>query len=192
MEVGLMPGEAYSGEGVTANRVSTLLFFQCYRNIPQEVYLPTPYNEALRFMYGKLSSGRSFHEAEESVPGGTVSESKMDVFDFAKVARIAFFETGSDFAEHMSNLESEAEAKGAVVIQVWLRLSSPWVGQVVKILREKGFFLGGVLPQWFDDDGLLMQKLLFIPDFESIQLYSDRSRRIRDLVKSDWQLTSKE
>jgi hypothetical protein len=47
--------------------------------------------------------------------------------------------------------------------------------------------LGGVLPQWFDDDGLLMQKLLFNPDFESIQLYSDRALRIRELVKADWQ-----
>ena len=191
LEVGLMPGEAYSGEGVTGDRVSTLLFFLCYRNIPQVVYLPAPYNEALRFMYGNFSSGRSFHAAGEPIPEGSVSESTMDVFDFAQVARIAFLETGSDFAEHMSDLESEAEEKGAIVIQVWLKLTSPWVGEVVKVLREKGFFLGGVLPQWFDDDGLLMQKVLFIPDFESIQLYSDRASRIRDLVKSDWELTLK-
>lgn len=190
LELGLMPGEAYSGEGVTANRVSTLLSFLCYRNIPQAVYLPAPYNEALRFMYGNFSSGRSFHEAGEPIPPGTVSESNMDVFDFAKVARIAFFETGSDFAEHMSDLESEAKEKGALVFQVWLKLTSPWVGDVVKILREKGFFLGGVLPQWFDHDGLLMQKLLFMPDFESIQLYSDHAWRIRDFVKSDWERTS--
>src|SRR5271157_2816179 len=89
-EVGLMSGEAYSGEGVTADRVSTLLDFRCYRNIPHAVYLPAPYNEALRFMYGNFSSGRSVHEAGEPIPGGAVSESNMDVFDFAKVARIAF------------------------------------------------------------------------------------------------------
>jgi RimJ/RimL family protein N-acetyltransferase len=191
LEVGLMPGEAYSGEGVTVDRVSTLLFFSRYRNIPQAVYLPAPYDEALRFMYGNLSSGRSFHEAGGPIPEGSVSKSDMHVFGFAKVARIAFLETSSDFAVHLSNLELEAKEKGAIVIQVWLRLTSPWVGEVVKVLREKGFFLGGVLPQWFDDDGLLMQKLLFTPDFESIQLYSDRSRRIRDLVKSDWEQTSK-
>ena len=190
-EVGLMPGEAYSGEGVTADRVSTLLCFRCYRNIPQVVYLPTSYNEALRYMYGDFSSDRSFHEAGAPIPAAAVSESKMDIFDFAKVARVAFIETGSDFAEHMSDLESEAAKNGAIVIQVWLKLTSPWVGEVVKILRTKGFFLGGLLPQWFDDDGLLMQKVLFMPDFESIQLYSERGRRIRDLVKSDWEHTSK-
>jgi hypothetical protein len=191
LEMGLMPGEAYSGEGVTTDRVSTLLLFRIYRNIPQTVYLPAPYNEALRFMYGNFSSGRSFHEADESIPVGNATESKMDIFDFAKVARIAFFKTGSDFAEHMSDLESDAAQKGAIVIQVWLKLSSPWIGEIVKILRTKGFFLGGVLPQWFDDDGFLMQKVLFEPDFESMQLYSDRSRRFRDLVKSDWERTTR-
>src|SRR5208283_2453004 len=139
LEMGLMPGEAYSGEGVTWDRVSTLLLFRCYRNIPQTVYLPAPYNEALRFMYGNFSSGRSLHEAGEPIPGGTATESKMDIFDFAKVARIAFLETGTDFAEHMSDLESQAEQKGAIVIQVWLKLTSPWVGEIVKILRTKGF-----------------------------------------------------
>jgi hypothetical protein len=191
LEVGLMPGEAYSGEGVTSDRVSTLLCFRCYRNIPQVVYLPAPYDEALRFMYGNCSSSRSFHEAAAPIPAGAVSKANMDVFDYAKVARIAFLETGSDFAEHLSELESEAKQKGAFVIQVWIKLTSPWVGEVVEILRTEGFFLGGALPQWFDDDGLLMQKVLFTPDFESIQLYSERSRRIRDLVKSDWERTSK-
>ncbi len=187
MEMGLMPGETYSGEGVTTDRVSTLLFFRIYRNIPQTVYLPAPYSQALRFMYGSFASGRNFSDANEPIPVGTVTESKMDVFDFAKVVRIAFFETGADFAEHMSDLESNAREKGAVVIQVWLKLSSPWLGEIVKILRTKGFFLGGVLPHWFDHDGFLMQKVLFEPDFESMQLYSDRARRFRDLVKSDWE-----
>jgi RimJ/RimL family protein N-acetyltransferase len=189
LEVGLMPGEAYSGEGVTADRVSTLLCFRCYRNIPQTVYLPAPYNEALRFMYENFSSGRSFHESGAPIPSGAVSKSKMDIFDFAKVARIAFVETGSDFAERLSSLESEAEKKGAIVIQVWVKLTSPWIGEVVRILRTKGYFWGGPLPQWFDDDGLLMQKVFFTPDFESIQLYAERAKRIRDLVKSDWERT---
>ena len=187
LEVGLMPGEAYSGEGVTSHRVSTLLFFRLYRNIPQKIFLPNSYNEALRFLYGNFLSGRTFSESTELLPRSTVSQSNMELFDFAKVARIAFHETGSDFAERISDLESEAVEKGFVVIQVWLKLTSFWIGEVVKVLQARGFFLGGLLPQWFDDDALLMQKVFFIPDFESIQLYSDHSGRILDLVKSDWQ-----
>jgi hypothetical protein len=185
LEVGLMPGETYSGEGVTSQRVSTLLFFRVYRNIPQKIFLPRPYKVALRFMYEHFLSGRAFSESTASLPIHTDSLSSMDLFDFAKVARIAFYETGSDFSERISALESEAVKKGSVVIQVWLKLTSPWIGEVVKDLQARGFFLGGLLPQWFDDDGLLMQKLLFTPDFESIQLYSDHSRQIADLVATD-------
>ena len=186
LEVGLMPGEAYSGEGVISDRVSTLSNFRVYRNIPQKIFLPVIYNEAMRFMYGDFSLGRIFSESIEPIPVCAASEANMDLFDFAKVARISFYETGSDFAERISDLEVEAVKKGSIVIQVWLKLTSPWVGMAVDILLASGFFLGGVLPQWFDDDGLLMQKLLFVPDFESIQLYSDRALRIRDLVKADW------
>jgi hypothetical protein len=187
LEVGLMPGEAYSGEGVISNRVSTLSSFRVYRNIPQNIFVPISYEDTMRFMYGEFTSGRTFLESTEPIPLGTVSQANMELFDFAKVARIAFHETGSDFAERISVLESEAAKNGSVVIQVWLKLTSPWIGSVVSVLQRSGFFVGGVLPQWFDDDGLLMQKLLFTPDFESIQLYSDRALQIRDLVKSDWQ-----
>ena len=186
LEVGLMPGEAYSGEGVTSHRVSTLLCFRRYREIPQQIFLPGVYNEALRFIYGDFSSGRTFFESTDPIPLGTASKATMELFDFAKVARISVYETGSDFPERIADLESEAVNNGFLVIQVWVKLTSPWVGAVVEALRSRGYFLGGALPQWFDDDGLLMQKILFMPDFESIQLYSDRALRIRDFVKADW------
>jgi hypothetical protein len=186
LEVGLMPGEAYFGEGVVSSRVSTLLSFRIYRNIPQKIFVPITYNEAIRLMYGDFTSSRTFLDSTEPIPPTAASEAKMDVFDFAKVARISFRETGSDFAERISDLEYKAVAKGSIVIQIWLKLTSPWIGSVVSILQTSGFFIGGVLPQWFDDDGLLMQKILFTPDFESIQLYSDRALRMRDIVKSDW------
>ena len=60
LEVGLMPGKAYSGEGVISNRVRSLSNFRVYRNIPQTIYLPITYNETIRFMYGEFSSGRLF------------------------------------------------------------------------------------------------------------------------------------
>jgi RimJ/RimL family protein N-acetyltransferase len=187
LEVGLMPGEAYSGEGVISSRVSTLLSFRVYRHIPQRIFVPMMYDEAIRFLYGKGITGRTFSESTASLPPDTVTDTKLDIFDFANVARIAVHEIGSDFGEHISDVESEAVRKGCIVLQLWLKLTSPCVGRAVDILQARVFFLGGVLPQWFDDDGLLMQKLLFVPDLESIQLYSDRALRIRDLVQADWQ-----
>jgi hypothetical protein len=140
----------------------------------------------MQFLYTDFAAGRVFRESVEPIPAGIVSRSQMDFFDFAKVARITFDETGGDFAQRLSDLEAEAENKGCLVIQVWLKLTTPWIGALVEVLGERGFFLGGILPQWFDDDGLLMQKLFFIPDFESMQLLADSSLRMRELVEADW------
>jgi hypothetical protein len=191
LEVGLMPGEAYTGEGVTSGRVSTIICFRIYRNITQTVFLPENYKEAIKFLYRDFAAGRSLTESIDPIPSEGASRSQMDFFDFAKVARIAFQETGADFIQHLSDLENEAVSKGCLVIQVWLKLTMPWIGAVADVLRQKGFFLGGILPQWFDDDGLLMQKLFFTPDFESIQLLPDSSLRIRELVEADWRETCK-
>ncbi|MBM4328080.1 MAG: GNAT family N-acetyltransferase [Deltaproteobacteria bacterium] len=191
LEIGLMPGEAFAGEGVTAGRVTTLLGFRCYRDEPQTVYLPAVYEEALRFMYSDVTRERRFREADQPIPSESVCDAKMTVFDFAKVARIGFYQAGSDFAEQLGNLEAQAAERGVVVLQVWVKLTSPWIGHVVDILREKGYFLGGPLPRWFDDDGLLMQKLLCPPYFDSIKLFSDRARRILEFTKADWERASR-
>ena len=111
----------------------------------------------------------------------------MTVFDFAQVARIALSRTGADLDDRLASLEAEAGSKGTVEFQAWLPLSEPWVERSVQVLRARGYFLGGLLPRWFNDDGLLMQKLLVGPDFEGIQLYSDRAKAILDLVRADWE-----
>jgi hypothetical protein len=82
--------------------------------------------------------------------------------------------------------------KGVVVLQVWLKLSWPWIGHAVNILRKRGFFLGGILPRWFDVDGMLMQKIIGQPNWEGIQLHSDRAKKILEIVKADWQRINKD
>jgi hypothetical protein len=60
------------------------------------------------------------------------------------------------------------------------------VATAVEILRARGFFLGGVLPRWFDQDGLLMQKVPPQPNWEGIKIYSSNNQRIFQLVHQDW------
>jgi hypothetical protein len=107
-------------------------------------------------------------------------------FDYAQVARIAVWEPGDDFEAVFESEEKKVLEKGGLVVQVWLNLSYPWVDEAVHILREKGYFLGGILPRWFDHDGLLMQKIMKRPDWGSLQIHFDRAKRIRDLVYEDW------
>ena len=189
LEIALMPAEAYDKERSASGRVAALLVFRCYKPKPHGVFLPPAYEKELRWIYSRLDDSRDLSLGEKSLPANLSSKAEMTVFDFARVARIAIYEMGHDLADYLTNLENQALAQKAVVIQVWLKLSAPWSGPAVDILRSKGYFFGGVLPRWFDQDGLLMQKLVCEPDFDGIQLYSDEAKEILSIVKEDWART---
>ncbi len=186
LEVALMPAEAYDKEKSSSGRVAALLIFRRYMSRPHKVYLPSAYEEQLRFIYEGLDDAREIALAKETIPEHQASHAEMTVFGFARVARIAMDRIGNDFEQYVSELESEVLDQDTVVIQLWLDLSVPWVGSAVDILRRKEYFLGGVLPRWFDQDGILMQKLLCAPDFDEIRLHSQRAHQILGMIKQDW------
>jgi len=191
IEVDLMPASAYVKEKSASGRVATLLDFKTLRPKPHTVYLPAVYEESMRFIYSGLDDDRDLVLSRGERPSQVNTEIKAQVFDFAQVARLAVHEAGGDFEEVLGREERSVLEKGAVVLQVWLKLSWPWVGQVANILRKRGYFFGGVLPRWFDVDGMLMQKIAGEPNWEGIQLYFDRAKKILEIVKADWQKVSK-
>jgi len=186
LEVALMPARAYDKEKSASGRVATLLAFRCYRPRPHTVFLPAAYETELRRIYARVDDRRELRVSEASLPEDAASAADMTVFDFARVARIAVHHSGRDFGACINNLEPQAVSQKAVVIQVWLNITDPWVSAAVDILRNKGYFFGGPLPRWFDGDGFLMQKLLCDPEFEGIRLYTDASRELLEIVKNDW------
>jgi hypothetical protein len=186
LEVALMPAEAYDKEKSAAGRVAALSAFRCYKPKHHTVYLPLAYETELTFLYSALDDKRNLLISGQPLPDSVRSQGDMTVFDFARVCRISVPSVGSDFDPYIHELETRALDQKLVVIQVWLNLGCPWVGAAVDVLRGKGYFLGGLLPRWFDEDGFLMQKLMIDPDFESIQLYSDRSKQIFAMVQADW------
>ncbi len=44
-------------------------------------------------------------------------------------------------------MSGSAKIHSFMVIQVWLKLSWPWIGAIVAMLKEKGYLFGGILPQ---------------------------------------------
>jgi hypothetical protein len=47
---------------------------------------------------------------------------------------------------------------------------------VTELLHARGCFLGGLIPRWLDDVGMLIQKLLDVPDWDGVLLHSDEAR----------------
>ena len=92
---------------------------------------------------------------------------------------------GRDFLDVIGAFEGQSAKRGAKVFQVLVNLGEAWCGRGVSLLRERGLFLGGFLPRWFDSDGLLLQKVVELPSFESIRLFSRRAQRILSLVGED-------
>jgi hypothetical protein len=189
LEVDLMPAAAYSKEKSAPGRVATLLDFVPVTPRPHTVYLPQVYEEDLRFLYDGYDEDRNFELSGDAPPADSRSRVETEVFEFAQVARMTVHEAGEDLGEVVAKEEAAAASQGCGVFQAWLNLASPHVGASVEILRQAGWFLGGVLPRWFDDDGLLMQKMHHKPSWEDIVIVFDRAKEIAKIVRKDWERT---
>lgn len=191
LEADLMPAKAYDREKSAQGRVSTLLDFKTLKPKPHEVYLPRVYEEPFDFLYRGLDDKRQIRlSADQPLPEAPTQLS-TEMFDFAQVARIAVNQAGRDFATVLGQEEKKLLARNVLVIQVWLNLAWPWVNAVVLDLQAKGYFLGGLLPRWFDTDGMLMQRIIGRPNWEGIQLYFDRAKKLLEWVRTDWERTIK-
>lgn len=186
LELALMPAEAYEQERSAVGRVAAICAFRCYRSNPHTVYLPPVYEEQLTFLYSGLDDQREVLISDASLPDSVESHAEVAVFDFAQVCRITVWSIGRDFDRYIKELEAKALARKVVVLQVRLNLGCSWVGAAVNILKERGYFIGGLAPRWFNEDGLLMQRLLTDPNIDNVRLYSDRSKQILGMVQKDW------
>ncbi len=189
VEVDLMPASAYDKEKSALGRVSTLLDFKTLQDKPHEVYLPRVYEEPFNYLYGGLDDKRQIHLSAAEQPPEIPTDLNVQVFDFAQVARVEVSQAGRDFAMVVGQEEKKLLSRNVIVIQVWLNLAWPWINTVVLDLQTRGYFLGGLLPRWFDTDGMLMQKIIGRPNWEGLQLYFDRAKKLLEWVRTDWEST---
>jgi len=185
LEVDLMPAAAYTKEQSAHGRVSVLLGYFLHNPVPRTVFLPQVYRDELEYLYAGMGVERTYVETKENLPAREDSQGKMDVFTSAQVARMSIHRIGSDFDSFISQLENEACERGMEIFQVWLPLTSPFATAATDILRIHGYFIGGLLPGRLGGDGLLMQKVICETDWGGIALYSERAKRIAEIVRSD-------
>lgn len=189
IEIDLMPAEAYERDDAASGRVSTLNMFRTFVHKPHVVHVPQIYEGPVRYIYDGFDDSRTLISSKADLPSGRSTEITTQVFDFAQLARATVHQIGIDFETAFDAEEKRIVDKHCTVIQVWLKLPWPWIGAVVNILRNRGFFLGGILPRWFGEDGFLMQKVLQRPNWEGINLYTDRAAQILRFIKDDWERT---
>jgi len=186
IEVDLMPAEAYTREKSAPGRVSALMDYICLKKTEKQVFIPDECRDFFQMVYSEYPEIRHLKPSADDVPSHLKTELSTSFFEFAGVARITIQTAGQDLAEALNQAEISALSRGATVIQIWANLSWPWIGRIVHLLHEKGYFSGGVLPRWFDDDGILMQKLSQPPVWENIRLHTDRAKQILEYVRADY------
>ncbi len=187
IEVDLLPGKIYTKFQKIEGPVAVVDMFRTYVPKHHTVYLPKIYEDILRLIYEGFDDSRTVEAATDEPPASPATRFSTRVFRTAGVARIGVVQAGADFA---SAFDAETGAiqrdAGIRVIQVWLNLSWRGLSPMVDALRNRGFFFGGLFPRWFDEDGLMLQKVTGEPNWKDIQLYSARSGEILKFIQGDW------
>jgi phenylalanine ammonia-lyase len=185
IEIGLMPWEVYKNEDFPHERISALLQFNTVKDKAYDVYVPNEYAEVLEYIISGLGVERNVIHSEAEIPSGLTTRISTQFFEFAQVVRFNVQTVGTDFPEALETAMNLAQSRGMQVTQFFVNLAEPWSGRALSRIRQQGFFLGGFLPRWFDTDGLLMQRVLTLPNFDAIRLYSERAHKILDFIRQD-------
>ena len=116
---------------------------------------------------------------------------KDDYYEAAGAWRVSVSAIGGGWASTLDELLSEAARRNVISLQVVLSASLPYTGAAVEMMRQRGFFLGGVFPRWFGSDGILMQKVLGKePDYDGIKLYTAVARDLLAFIREDRETVS--
>ena len=187
----IMPAEAYEKEKSASGRVAAVCIFGVIARKPHRVYIPAVYNKSLPFIYENIEDKRTLLPSTDPLPAGKQTNVSIQPVGDSGMGRLIVHEAGEDFDRIFGRQEEELMKSGHAVLQAWLKLASPSVGDAVDRLRKKGYCLGGVLLRWFDEDGLLMQKVTGLPNWEGIHIHSERMKKVTDFVKQDWLETNR-
>lgn len=185
MEIDLMPDKAYDKEKSASGRVSCLIVYSSIKDRFQEVFIPEIYKEEINYILSDLDINRKINYSKDKIPEGIKTDISINFFAHAGVGRFNLSMAGSDFENLAEELEEKGKNDNINVFQYFINIEKPWTEEVIEILRKKGYFFGGYIPQWFNSDSILMQKIQKEPDFKSIKLYTKKAKRILELIVKD-------
>lgn len=180
LEIEAMPPRPGEHAGPDPGRISLLDGFIILRDRPHAVHLPRRYADVLRALYARRELDREFLDD----PGPTgFTQAAIQPMDEADLVKMTVDRVGSDFGSVLARMEHDFPERH--VRQIVLPLGRPGCTAAVNAARAKGYFLGGLLPLWYDQDGLLLQKVAGEPDYSRIKLYPEEARMLLELIRTD-------
>jgi len=186
IELDQMSGDSFKEHQEMATRRVSCVFNCLEISEPDKaVYVPAEYYEVVRNLAQTLKP-RTFLLADAPLPSAGATITQDTYFAAARTWKVAIWEIGADWQTFLDELLTEAATRQVISLQIALNTASPTLGAAVGIMRERGFFLGGLLPRWFGGDGLLMQKVLGAkPDFDRMKLYSKPAKELLAFIRAD-------
>jgi len=191
LEVGLMPEEAYAGEGVSG-RVSCLMHVRVDHDRQADLFVPDCWGGQVRQLLPAWPLKRTVKASSPQYLPAEDEATDMAVqqFGFAGVTRCHVAQVGAQFAERADQEIREAEELGHSLIQFYLPLGSPSCGFAAETLRQAGCFFGGFAPMWFGTagqgpDALLAQRLLKPMALAPIKTQSEAGATVVRIVLDD-------
>lgn len=198
LEVGLMPEEAYAGEGVSG-RVSCLLHVRVDHDRQADLFVPECWDEQVRRLLPFWPLKRNVKQGGSGhVPAADeATDMAVQQFGFAGVTRCNVAEVGAQFAERVAQEIRESEELGHSLIQFYLPCGSPSCGYAAEVLRQAGCFFGGFSPLWFGSagqgpDAVLVQRLLRPVGLAPIKTQSDAGAMVVRMVLEDMERAGRE
>lgn len=172
-------------------RISTVLMFKCFQaGDHQTVYLPYLYRNEMQALYEGFEEERTFVWARKPGYQGESTRARLVVFSDAGVGRIVVERMGGDFEITLANLQAQAIEKKLTVIQLWLPLNTSDTIAAIEAARFDGYFLSGLLPNWFRGDAIMMQRVFCAPDWNCNQMPDQSGKLLAELVRDDWRRVS--
>jgi hypothetical protein len=185
-EVDYAPARLFFQENSSDGRVATAFECRVLRRAPyQTTYLPAPYADLIRRIVARLDDDRVFLDCPANAPAPKRSD--LDIADLPTfdLLRATIREAGTGLEQEIMEIEGAARRDGRALVQTVVDLGSPSAGLAVAALRRRGYWLGGLLPRWMDNDALLMQKTFHYPNFAGIKVHAAAGRQLLEMVMAD-------
>lgn len=166
------------------SRVSCVQFFTPMPPAPAPSYWPHEYNDFLTAV-ARVRNEPAGRLSTEPLPDAGLTSLQTNTLASSGNQRIDVFHIGRDWPEVVRDILAEARVRQLISTQVLIDTSCACIGEAVRVLRSHGFFLGGLAPRWFGNDGLLMQKVSADTRYDLIKLYSAPARQLLDFIRTD-------